>query len=362
VTSIEIKVEREDVNESLSRLPIGRPIGNTTVYLLDKWKNLVPLGSAGELYIGGDGVARGYLNNPELTAEKFDQDLWDYQDYQDKKIKSFLGGPGGRFFKKAPLAARGKIYKTGDLARWMQDGNIDFLGRLDHQVKIRGFRIELGEIENRLLKHSEVKETVVTAKSDETGDHFLCAYIVPHSPDFFEVSHLKAYLQERLPDYMVPVYFAALPAIPLTATGKADRKSLPEPGVKSPGEYIAPRSKREELLAEIWSETLGLEKERIGTHDNFFELGGHSLKAINLLGRIHKTFDIEIPLSELFKIPTISGLAFYMNKTGKRIYSSIEPIEKKEYYRLSSAQERLFVIQRMAPVNVAYNMPGIMIN
>ncbi|MGD2090935.1 MAG: amino acid adenylation domain-containing protein, partial [Candidatus Aminicenantes bacterium] len=197
-------------------IPIGKPLPNVTLYIVDKWGYLQPIGVPGELRIGGKGLARGYLNRPELTADKFDHDLWDYQDYQDGYHRS------SRSYKSYVL------YKTGDLARWLPDGNIEFLGRMDHQVKIRGFRIELGEIEHRLFKHDEIKEAVVVPIADARGDRYLCAYIAGSKE--FDTSELREFLSAQLPDYMVPSHFVQLEAIPLTSNGKINRKILPSPG------------------------------------------------------------------------------------------------------------------------------------
>ncbi|HLP59674.1 MAG TPA: amino acid adenylation domain-containing protein, partial [Candidatus Deferrimicrobium sp.] len=246
--------------------PIGKPIHNIHLYVVNIDMRFQPIGIAGELCIAGVGLARGYLNKPELTSEKFKHDLWDYPDYQDEISKSFAG----------------VAYKTGDLARWLPDGNIEFLGRIDHQVKIRGFRIELGEIESRLLKHGKIKEAVVLAKEDSSGDKYLAAYFV--SDIELSDTELTEYLLKDLPDYMMPLHFVRLEKIPLTPSGKMDRKALPAPKVKEIAAYVAPRNEIEMKLAEIWAGILGrnLALDRIGIDDNFFQLGGHSLKATML--------------------------------------------------------------------------------
>jgi len=345
--------------DSTSVIPIGKPLYNLRLYILDMDNHLQGVGIPGELCIMGVGVARGYLNNPELTVEKFNQDFQDYQDDHDKKgLKKRVGKYS---FTSLPLYPSTSLYRTGDLARWLPDGNIEFLDRIDRQVKIRGFRIELGEIENQLLNNDEIKEAVVTAMSDKIGDHFLCAYIVPHSSGSFDPHRLRNYLMEKLPEYMVPAHFVALSEMPLTATGKIDRKSLPAPEITSTKEYIAPRNEKEEILVEIWSEVLTIEKDRIGIDDNFFELGGHSLKATSVMTRIHKKCDIEIPLSELFQVPTIRGLSHYIQKKEKHIHLSIPLVEEKEYYPLSSPQKRFFVFQQIEPDNISYNIPEVII-
>jgi len=217
--------------EEIPELPsIGKPIANTRIYILDKNNGLLPRGAPGELWIGGVQVGRGYLNNPELTAEKFDKDLWDYRDYQDDNQKFLRGGPGGAVFSKsAPTGRRRqKLYKTGDLARWLPEGNIEFLGRIDSQVKIRGFRVELGEIESQLLGHNRIKNAAVAVKTDKSGDKCLCAYVVAgKESNELSISELRAFLSEKLPGYMIPAFFVLLDHLPLTPNGKVDRKALP---------------------------------------------------------------------------------------------------------------------------------------
>ncbi|HET6364287.1 MAG TPA: amino acid adenylation domain-containing protein [Nitrospirota bacterium] len=266
-------------------VPIGRPIANTEAYILDKHLQLVPVGVPGELYTGGDGLARGYLNRPDLTREKFIP-------------HPFSTEPGAR------------LYKTGDLVRYLCDGNIEFLGRIDNQVKVRGFRIELGEIESVLGRHEAVREVVVMAREDVPGDKRLVAYIIPEGERTPSVSVLRQYLKEKLPEYMVPNSFVMLEKFPLTPNGKADRRALPPPEHTRPEleeTYVAPRTPVEQSLAEIWTNVLGVE--RVGVNDNFFELGGNSLLAVKLFVRIHKWAGIDMPLATLFKSPTIRALA-----------------------------------------------------
>ncbi|MGB7604680.1 MAG: condensation domain-containing protein, partial [Lutisporaceae bacterium] len=229
---------------------------------------------------------------------------------------------------------------------------------IDNQVKIRGFRIELGEIENELLKHQDIKEAIVIAKEDNSGNKYLCAYIAGEAE--LGGKELREHLSKNLPDYMIPAYFIQLDKLPLTENGKVDRKALPEVdgSINTDIEYEAPRNEIEEKLAEIWSEVLGIEK--IGINDNFFELGGHSLKATNVIAKIHKELNVELPLREMFKTPTIKGLANYVKNTKQSIYSKIEPIEEKEYYPLSSAQKRMYVLQQFEKDSTSYNMPMVM--
>jgi amino acid adenylation domain-containing protein len=348
--------------KDLTSVPIGKTLGNNTLLILDRDLNLCPILVTGELFIVGDGVAAGYLNRPELTAEKFDHDLWDYHD--EKINQKFLrGGPGGAVFSKSapPGRRRPKIYKTGDLVRWLPEGDIEFLGRIDHQVKIRGFRIELGEIETQLLSHKDIKEAVVIARQDESGDNYLCAYIIPNRvpgkiPDS---KKLKEHLSNQLPEHMIPSAFVQIEFVPLTPNGKVHQKALPVPEIAVQKDYTPPRNKIEEKLAAVWSRVLGINRESIGIDDNFFQRGGNSLKATRLLARIHKEFDMELPLNELFKSPTVRGLSLYMEKSAKNLYSSLEPIEKKDYYPLSPAQKRLFVLQQKHPTNTAYHITGM---
>ncbi len=330
-TTVEVSYFDCSTGEKFDIIPIGKPIDNISLLVLDKYNNLLPVGVPGELCISGVGVGRGYQNRPELTAEKF---------LQNPHI------PGER------------MYRSGDLARWLPNGNVEYLGRMDNQVKIRGNRIELGEIENELLKHKEIKEAIVIDKTDKSGNKYLCGYIVVERE--LTVAELKEHLLNNLPDYMVPAYFISLDKLPLSANGKADRKALPEPdgNINTGVEYIAPSNEIEEKLANIWSEVLGIEK--IGINDNFFELGGHSLKAINVIAKINKELNVSVPLTEMFKTPKIKGLTEYIKNTKQSIYSSVEPVEEKEYYELSSAQKRMYTLQQLEENSTSYNMSIIM--
>jgi len=337
-------------------IPIGKPIANSSVYILDKYNHLVPVGVVGELCVGGDGVSRGYLNNPELTAEKFDQDLQDLHDYQDEKgLKKRTGKCS---FTPLPLYPSTPLYRTGDLARWLPDGNIEFFGREDHQVKIRGIRIELGEIENRLLRFDEIKDAVVVVKEDKDGDKNLYAYIVLKQA--IDLSAIKNKLSEELPDYMIPLFFVPMDEIPLTPNGKVDRNVLPDPIIAAGDDYMAPRNDLERKLVDIWSHVLDLNKEVISIGSNFFDLGGHSLKATILTTEIHKELNVKVPIPEIFSAPTIIGLSEYILKesSGDR-FVSIEKAEEKEFYKLSSVQRRLYFLQNVEPGNKSYNIPII---
>ncbi|MDQ1350650.1 MAG: hypothetical protein QG657_952, partial [Acidobacteriota bacterium] len=324
----------------LSSVPIGGPLGNGTLLVLDKDLNLSPVNIPGELYIGGDGVAMGYLNNPELTAERFNRSYKSYGTYI--------------------------FYKTGDLARWLNNGAIEFLGRIDQQVKIRGFRIELGEIESRLAKHTAVKEAVVTIRPGGSGkeDNYLCAYIVPHSASAVPVAQLREFLSRTMPDYMIPAHFVMLEKIPLNPNGKLDQRALPEPEILSEEEQVMPRNETEVKLAEIWSGILGIDRNKIGIDANFFHLGGHSLKLTQLSVRVHRELGIRIPLSELFKLPTIRTQSDFIGQSGKVEKDgdyrniSIQPMPQQEYYDLSYAQRRLWIICQFEEDSIAYNEVG----
>ncbi|NIM81466.1 MAG: AMP-binding protein, partial [Candidatus Aminicenantes bacterium] len=326
----------DTIADNAVTIPIGKPISNTGVYLLDKNLKPVPIGVSGEVYISGKGTARGYLNRPELTAEKFlSASYRSYRTYISKKI-----------------------YKTGDLARWLPDGNIEFIGRIDHQVKLRGFRIELGEIESRLVNHDGIKEAVVLLKEDKQGSRgYLCAYYVSSSGVSLAVSELREYLSKGLPHYMIPSYFVQIDEIPLTSNGKVDRRKLPEPVVASADRYEAPGNEIEEKLVEIWAEVLNIDGTSIGVNDNFFELGGHSLKATVVMSMIRRVFNVPLALSELFKGPFIRQLSRTIAEAVTEQYISVEAVEKKDYYVLSSAQKRLYILQQTDEADMTYNMP-----
>ncbi len=356
------------------RVPIGTPLHNTAVFLLDKYHHPVPLGIGGELCISGRNLARGYINNPELTAESFCLRRPGRMLFEGTGILKGTGKNHRQPCNHATMqlyphhspqypitpSPHHPIYRTGDLARWLIDGNIEFLGRTDFQVKIRGFRIELGEIESQLIKHHDIKKALVINRESETGDNYLCAYIVPYSSEStgsIDTTLLAEYLAETLPAYMIPAFFVLLEEIPLTPNGKIHRKALPEPVITLDEGYAPPTNEIEKKLAAIWSEILGVQKTVISRNDNFFNLGGHSLKATVLAARIHKEMNIKIPLAEIFKTPTIKGMFAYLNQARKERYGAIEPGEKKEYYVQSSAQKRMYILQQMEPGNINYNMP-----
>jgi len=307
---------------------IGRPILNTRVYILDKLLSMVPIGIVGGLHIGGDGVGMGYLNKPELTSKKFINGLF---------------------------AEKNAVYFTGDLACWNPCGNVRFLGRIDHQIKIRGYRIELAEIESCLLKYDDIMEAVVIVKEKNNVEKFLCAYYV--SGKVIDITALREFLAEKLPQYMIPSYFVHLEKMPLTKHNKLNRWALPEPSLQAVQGDEAPRNELEERLVELWAEILGIEKKVTGIDRNFFQLGGHSLKATIMAAKIHKEFNVKIPLVEIFKTPNIRGLAAYIKGSTIEKYIAIKSVEKKEYYVLSPAQKRLYILDRIEPTHIAYNMP-----
>jgi amino acid adenylation domain-containing protein len=322
---------------------IGEPISNTHIYILNKSKEYVPIGIPGQLHISGIGVSRGYLNNIELTSEKL--------------ILS-------------PCEKRERLYKSGDIARWSPDGNIEFMGRIDNQIKIRGYRAELGEIENQLLKHKMLKDVVVISK-EEGENKYLCAYIVidkarrqrgeeEHVEEStIEHSELQDYLSKRLPEHMVPTYFVEIEKIPLTPNGKVDRRALPEPGRVSKEEYTAPGSEMEIKLAGIWSEVLGIEKEVISINSNFFHLGGNSLNATVLISRVHKELNVKLSIIDIFEKLNIRELSKYIGNLKEDKHISINPVEKREYYKLSSAQKRMYILQQIDVNSTAYNISDI---
>ncbi|MBV9496382.1 MAG: amino acid adenylation domain-containing protein [Acidobacteria bacterium] len=283
-------------------IPIGKPIANTQMYILDAYGAPVPIGVAGELFIAGVQVARGYLNREQLTAERFVKD-------------PFSADPNAR------------MYKTGDLARWQDDGNIEYLGRNDFQVKLRGFRIELGEIEARLTEHESIREAVVIAREDTPGDKRLVAYYTASE----NVADVRTFLAGRLPEYMVPSAFVMLEQMPLSPNGKLDRKALPAPDAAAPATaaYAPPQGEIETQLATIWQELLHVE--RVGRHDHFFELGGHSLLATQLAAKIRAQLDVDVPLTTLFEKTTIALLAEFVAAASKRKAPSIRRVDRSRY-------------------------------
>ncbi|WP_122829333.1 non-ribosomal peptide synthetase, partial [Pseudomonas viridiflava] len=332
-TTFATTCEVRAVSEGDESVPIGRPIGNTSIYVLDAHQRLAPKGVTGELYIGGDGVALGYLNRPELSVEKF-------------LVDPFSDEPGAM------------MYRTGDLGRWMEDGQLECLGRNDDQVKIRGFRIELGEIVSCLHQLPGIGETVVLAREDEPGNVRLVAYYTSHEEDtLLAPEQMRAHLQASLPDYMVPTAFIELKTLPLTANGKLDRRALPKPERSAlfGMNYEAPEGEFEVALAEIWAEVLQVE--RVGRHDHFFDLGGHSLLAMRMVSQVRQQLGVELPLGELFALGELAAVAAALSGVARSELPSILPVKRDQPMPLSFAQQRLWFLAQMDGGNEAYNIP-----
>ncbi|WEZ21971.1 plipastatin non-ribosomal peptide synthetase PpsC [Bacillus subtilis] len=308
------------------RIPIGKPVPGARLYVLDPHLAVQPSGVAGELYIAGAGVARGYLNRPALTEERFLED---------------------------PFYPGERMYKTGDVARWLPDGNVEFLGRTDDQVKIRGYRIEPGEIEAALRSIEGVREAAVTVRTD-SGEPELCAYV-----EGLQRNEVRAQLERLLPGYMVPAYMIEMEQWPVTPSGKLDRNALPAPdGAADAETYTAPRNVTEMKLSQLWEDVL--KNGPVGIHDNFFDRGGHSLKATALVSRITKEFDVQVPLKDVFAHPTVEGLATVIREGTDSPYEAIKPAEKQETYPVSSAQKRIYVLQQLEDGGTGYNMPAVL--
>jgi acyl carrier protein len=298
----------QQLPENVHSIPIGKPIGDRTVYILDTHLHRVPIGVPGELYVGGTSVARGYLNQPKLTIEKFISN---------------------------PFIARDTLYKTGDLVRRLPDGNIEFIGRIDTQVKIRGFRIELAEIEAVLIQHPDIQQVVVIAREDEPGKKLLVAYLVAQN-NVRTPSTLRNFLKSKLPDYMIPAAFVFLENLPLTPNGKINRRALPVPDTSQRNlevDFVLPSTDTEQELADIWTEVLKLKQ--VGINDNFFELGGHSLLATQAISRLIEVFSLDFSLRYLFENPTIAELA------QKVIEQQIEQVENDELARILAEVDQL---------------------
>ncbi len=317
---------------------IGRAISSLEIYILDQHQQLAPIGVAGEICVGGKGLARGYLHRAELTAERF------------------IPHPFSR-------EAGARLYRSGDLGRYLPEGEIEYLGRIDQQLKIRGYRIELGEIEVALAEHAGVREAIVLAHEDARGDKRLVSYVVENDHGATSVGELRGYLQTRLPDHMIPSSFIFLDTLPLTANGKLDRKALPAPDEMQHGrrdEQALPGTAVEELLSHLWTDVLGMES--IGVHDDFFELGGHSLLATQLLSRVREGFHVELPLRVLFESPTIAQLASQV-EAAMRERAGVEsrtllPVAREQRLPLSFAQQRLWFLSELEPSSSFYNMPA----
>jgi amino acid adenylation domain-containing protein len=320
---------KSNSNSTKNIIPIGRPIANTQFYLLDAHQQLVPIGVEAELYIGGRGLARGYFNRPELTREKF---------------------------ISIPPGLRGdRLYKTGDLARYLPNGELEYVGRIDNQVKIRGFRIELGEIEAVLAQYPHIKHSLVIVREDTPGEKRLVAYFIAREK--LEIKQLREFLKSKLPDYMIPSVWVELEAFPLTPNGKCDRNSLPIPDSTIAQEsYLAPRTFTEKILANIWQEVLNLPQ--IGINDNFFDLGGHSLLATQVISKIRQTLSIDLPLRYLFELSTLEELATAIEQwSQQKEIPPIQPVAREGNLPLSFAQQRLWFVAQLEPDSPAYNIP-----
>ncbi|MEH6979171.1 amino acid adenylation domain-containing protein, partial [Bacillus pseudomycoides] len=327
-TEATIYVNAFDCQPHQEFVSIGNPIQNIQLYVLDQNQRLQSIGIEGELYIGGAGLARGYLNRPDLTAERF---------------------------VPHPFQLGERLYRTGDSVRYLTDGNLEFIGRMDHQVKVRGFRIELGEIEATLERHSSIKEAVVLVREDRPGDQRLVAYVISDG----NIQNWRAYLQDQLPNYMVPAHLVELEYFPLTPNGKIDRKALPAPEGQPMGEFnVLPRTPSEELIASVWSQVLGIEN--IGIQDSFFERGGHSLLVTQVVSRLQEAFRIKIPLRELFKYDTVEALTKRLDQLckgdKKREIPPLVPMSREESIPLSYAQKRLWFIDQLMPNSAIYNI------
>ena len=314
-----------DVDQHWVSIPYGKPIQNAKYYILDSQLNSCPIGIPGELYIGGDCLAYGYFNNPAQTAEKFIPNV-------------FSNEPGAR------------LYRTGDLARYCPDGNIEFLGRIDHQVKIRGFRIECGEIEAVLSRHSQVQQTVVIAQEDLSDNKRLVAYVVPRQNPAPSISELRGFLKENLPDYMIPAAFVLLEALPLTPNGKVNRQALPPPDSLRPDlevTYVMPQTEMERIIATVWQEALNVEK--IGIYDNFFELGGHSLLMIRVNYKLREIFKTELSMVEMFRYPTISSLTKHFSQPKSQPSFSRETEAQIEKMKDGRSRQKKAFLKRQKP-------------
>lgn len=322
------QADGRDLDVAAASIPIGTPVSNTRVYILDRYMRLVPQGTVGEIYIAGDGLADGYLRRDQLTAERFTEH---------------------------PLIPCERVYRSGDLGRYLADGTIAFAGRIDQQVKIRGYRIELGEIEANLLRHPAVSHAVVLVREGTAGNE-LIAYAA--SDTAVTAADLREYLGRTLPDYLIPNFFVILPSMPLTANGKVDRKSLPDPEGFSAAEagYRPPANPAEAKLAALYAEVLGVW--RVGMDDNFFHLGGHSLKAARLSARIAEEFGAGLPLREIFLHPAVHDLARVLTGFLPFLPPPIPKQPEREYYPLSSAQKRLYVLHQLDADRTAYNIPS----
>jgi amino acid adenylation domain-containing protein len=324
-----------EVKKPVGRILIGRPVGNTQIHVLDAGRQPVPVGVVGELWIGGAGVTQGYLNRPELTAERF-------------VLDPFRSEPGAR------------LYRTGDLARYQADGNLECLGRNDFQVKVRGYRIELGEIEAALSSHGAVAQVIVVAREDRPGDVRLVAYLVPRAGARTDAEELRQHLYKRLPEYMIPAHFVSLDALPLLPNGKINRRALPTPGSAPPAptaDYVLPRTELERVLAAAWQEALAVP--RVSVHDDFFRLGGHSLLAAQMAGRLSRDHGLAVPLRAVFENPTIASMAAALGDGRPAAAGAGIPRRaNQETAPLSLMQQRLWFLEQYEPGRALHNVPS----
>ncbi len=329
----------DSMPEKLTNVPIGKPLANVRIYILDAEGRLCPVGVAGELCVAGISVGRGYVNQLEKTRQ------------------SFLLDP---YAEPSSIKGHNRMYRTGDLARWKPDGNIEYLGRMDEQVKIRGHRIELGEIESVLRAQPGVRDAAVIAREDEAGDPYICAYVVPAAEGTtFDVDQSRIQLRRELPDYMMPSYFVTLEQLPVTSNGKLDRRALPEPERQGGGKTVGPRNDTEAYIIVAFSEVLGLDRDAISVHDSFFDLGGHSLRAIRAINLIESYTGVRLPLRTVFEHPTAEALSRMIVSEPEQAYEPIPQAPIRDRYPMSSAQKRLFVIHEMDKTSTVYNMPGM---
>ncbi|MDG1623160.1 AMP-binding protein, partial [Bacillus mobilis] len=304
-----------------TKTPIGKPITNTTTYII-QGNQLCGIGMVGELCIAGDGVARGYLNNSELTEEKFIPNLY----------------------------GEGMMYRSGDLARWLPDGNIEYVGRVDEQIKLRGFRIELGEIESAIKQIEGLKDAAVIV-NEKDGEKSICAYLV--AEEVIDIEWIREELAQKLPTYMIPSHMMQIERVPVTRNGKLDKAALPTIEVNDESEYIAPRNETEKAISSVFETVLGIEK--IGIKDNFFRIGGHSLKAIRVINKIEEATGVRISLSEMLSDPTVERLAQKI-RNNESEYNTIPCAEAKELYLVSSTQKRVFISSEVEKNSTLYNM------
>ncbi len=331
-TEASIDVTYYDTTPASTSIPVGQPIANTYIYILNQEQQLCPVGLPGEICIGGTGLARGYLNKEALTAQKFTAN---------------------------PFRPGEKIYRTGDIGRWMDNGMIEYLGRLDFQVKLRGYRIEAGEIETMIMKYPSVDSAVVVLQSSADEEKVLVAFMMSNTE--IDKESLRSFLKEKLPAYMIPDYLEQVDAFPLNSNGKIDRNKLPRIAgehLSVAVEYIAPGNAAEEKLQDIWSETLGLKTANISVNENFFRLGGHSLKIFRLGSRIQQEFNVKVELKHLFTSITIQDQARLISNAQKQMFVRIEKAPVMDGYPLSSSQKRLWILSQFEDASVAYNVPG----